>query len=527
MCLRRSRSIRPTATAFPPNSTLRPGQFVEVPLGRRHTTGRGLGGARGRSKRQSEIHRQASRLGAVAKAAARLSSIGFPAGRSRRAAWCCAWRRARPKGAEPAAPRIGVRKTGKAPARLTPARQRVLAALGGRRLSAEIRARRSRRMRSRRHRRLSRRRRSGSRRAGARAAGARSRTRILPRPNSSPTQAQAAQALVAAVDAQAFSATLLEGVTGSGKTEVYFEAVAAALRAGQTGADPAAGNRADRAISRSLRRALRNAPGRMAFGRAGAAARALCGAASPAARSASSPAPVRLCSCPSPNSASSSSMRSMKAPISRKRAFPITRAIWRWCARGWRARRSFSPRRRPRSKRASTPNRGAMAGSSCLRGLASARMPRLAAVDLRREGPPRGRWLSPRLIAGVEEGPRARRTIAAVPQPARLCAADAVPHLRPSLPMPQLLGLARRAPLSPRASLPPLRPCRKAPGHLPGMSGGRQPDRLRARRRAARGRGAGCCSRRRGCSFCPPIFPAAWSICAVNWRRRPKAPTTS
>jgi primosomal protein N' (replication factor Y) (superfamily II helicase) len=31
-------------------------------------------------------------------------------------------------------------------------------------------------------------------------------------------------------------------------------------------------------------------------------------------------------------------------------------------------------------------------------------MPRLAAVDLRREGPPRGRWLSPRLIVGVEEG---------------------------------------------------------------------------------------------------------------------------
>ena len=32
---------------------------------------------------------------------------------------------------------------------------------------------------------------------------------------------------------QGFSATLLDGVTGSGKTEVYFEAVKAALRAGQ------------------------------------------------------------------------------------------------------------------------------------------------------------------------------------------------------------------------------------------------------------------------------------------------------
>ncbi|MGH7005971.1 MAG: replication restart helicase PriA, partial [Alphaproteobacteria bacterium] len=46
-------------------------------------------------------------------------------------------------------------------------------------------------------------------------------------------QAAAAGTLTAAVDARAFSATLLEGVTGSGKTEVYFEAVAAALRAGR------------------------------------------------------------------------------------------------------------------------------------------------------------------------------------------------------------------------------------------------------------------------------------------------------
>jgi primosomal protein N' (replication factor Y) len=44
--------------------------------------------------------------------------------------------------------------------------------------------------------------------------------------------AQAAR-LRAAVLAQEFSVTLLEGVTGSGKTEVYLEAVAAALRRGQ------------------------------------------------------------------------------------------------------------------------------------------------------------------------------------------------------------------------------------------------------------------------------------------------------
>ncbi len=48
----------------------------------------------------------------------------------------------------------------------------------------------------------------------------------------SPAQATAAEALRAAV-AGGFSATLLDGVTGAGKTEVYFEAVAAALDAGR------------------------------------------------------------------------------------------------------------------------------------------------------------------------------------------------------------------------------------------------------------------------------------------------------
>jgi primosomal protein N' (replication factor Y) len=43
-------------------------------------------------------------------------------------------------------------------------------------------------------------------------------------------QAEAAEALRAAVTAKTFSASLLDGVTGSGKTEVYFEAVAEALK---------------------------------------------------------------------------------------------------------------------------------------------------------------------------------------------------------------------------------------------------------------------------------------------------------
>ena len=46
-------------------------------------------------------------------------------------------------------------------------------------------------------------------------------------------QQAAAASLCDQVDAQSFEVTLLDGVTGSGKTEVYFEAIAAALRLGK------------------------------------------------------------------------------------------------------------------------------------------------------------------------------------------------------------------------------------------------------------------------------------------------------
>ncbi len=51
-------------------------------------------------------------------------------------------------------------------------------------------------------------------------------------PELSPDQRAAADALVAALDG-GFSVAVIDGVTGSGKTEVYFEAVAAALAAGR------------------------------------------------------------------------------------------------------------------------------------------------------------------------------------------------------------------------------------------------------------------------------------------------------
>jgi primosomal protein N' (replication factor Y) len=47
------------------------------------------------------------------------------------------------------------------------------------------------------------------------------------------SQTQAVQALVSAVDGKNFSVSLLDGVTGSGKTEVYYEAIAQTLRLGR------------------------------------------------------------------------------------------------------------------------------------------------------------------------------------------------------------------------------------------------------------------------------------------------------
>ncbi|MES2035851.1 MAG: DEAD/DEAH box helicase, partial [Pseudomonadota bacterium] len=55
-----------------------------------------------------------------------------------------------------------------------------------------------------------------------------------PSPELNPGQAAAAEVLVGMVQAGGFQAALLDGVTGSGKTEVYLEAVVAALNADPT-----------------------------------------------------------------------------------------------------------------------------------------------------------------------------------------------------------------------------------------------------------------------------------------------------
>ena len=223
---------RPYSYFVPRGIVVAPGDFVEVPLGTRMTNGIVWEARPGTRERAN--------LKAVA---ARLDIPPLPANLRKFIDWVARWTLS-PRGmvlrmaigapfqAGPEPARIGVRLAGLPPRRMTPARARVLAAAeGGLAFSKAALAE-----------------------AAACSSGVIDtlidegtlETIALPpepvalacdpafaRPALEAAQENAASILTERVHARAFSVTLLEGVTGSGKTEVYFEAVAMALEAGR------------------------------------------------------------------------------------------------------------------------------------------------------------------------------------------------------------------------------------------------------------------------------------------------------
>jgi primosomal protein N' (replication factor Y) len=213
--------------ALPDGMALAAGDVVAVPLGTRETVGVVWGVREGGA-------------GNLKRVAGRLDTRPMSEAMRRFVDWI-AWYTLAPKGSALAmalklpdlgraeVPRVGVRLAGPPPKRMTPARRRVLeAAAGGLvHLKRDL--------------------------AGAAGVsmtvldglvdeGTLEAVALAPEPvaeapdpdfartDLSDAQAEAAAALARTVEEGTASVTLLEGVTGSGKTEVYFEAVAQALR---------------------------------------------------------------------------------------------------------------------------------------------------------------------------------------------------------------------------------------------------------------------------------------------------------
>ena len=362
-------------------------------------------------------------------------------------------------------PKFGLVATGKAPARITDARARVLAALAGLETPMPKSA-------------LSRIAQcstgviDGLIEDGALISVALAPERIAAAldpefrpPPLNADQRQAADDLIARVAERAFSATLLEGVTGSGKTEVYFEAVAEALRQGRQALvllpeialtsqflDRFAarfGSRPAEWHSGLTERTRERVWGAAASGEA----RVVVGARSalflPFADlglivvdeehegaykqedgviyNARDMAVVRA--------------RLEKAPVVLASATPALETRfnaetgrYRWL----RLPPASAPRPCPTSRPSTSGAKGRRAGAG----------------SRRRRSP-------------ESSGARTRRTGAPLPQPARLCAPHSLPRLRTSVRMPELRLVAGRAPLPRRACLPSLRPCRRAAEDLP------------------------------------------------------------
>ena len=224
--------LGPYDYAVPEGGALHPGDIVTVPLGPRHVTGVVWDAEPGGV--------EDAKLKEVGE---RLEVPPLPDGLRHLIDWVAGYTLAHPgavlrmalstpEAFRPAAPRVVYGPGGPPPPRMTAARKRVLEVIaeGPPRSRAEIAEQAA----------VSPGVVQGLERAGAVSARevAADAAFAAPDPDAgglklSQAQGLAAEDLVSRVAARKYSATLLEGVTGSGKTEVYFEAVAQALRQGR------------------------------------------------------------------------------------------------------------------------------------------------------------------------------------------------------------------------------------------------------------------------------------------------------
>ncbi len=306
-----------------------------------------------------------------------------------------------PEGAEPAAPRIGIIATGAAPAKSTPARARVLAALAHGAVMPKPKLVEAAAC-------------SVGVIDGLIADGALALAPLpaipVPSPDPAfsdrplePDQAAAAATLAAAVEAREFKPFLLDGVTGSGKTEVYFEAVAAALKIGRQALIlmPEIALTAQFLDRFAARFGVRPAEwhsgvtprqrerlwGACASGEAKAVVGARSALFLPFADLGLIVVDEEHEGAYKQEDGVIYHARDMAVVRARLEKAPIVLAS---------ATPSLETRINAEHGRYGWLRLDSRFGARTL--------PELSAIDLRREGPPRGRWIAPRLIAGIEAG---------------------------------------------------------------------------------------------------------------------------
>ena len=274
-----------------------------------------------------------------------------------------------------------------------------------------------------------------------------------------PAQAEAVERVRSAIAARNPRPLLLDGVTGSGKTAIYVEAIAAALGCRAAGPGARAGDRPRAAAGRSAaprpRRPGRAAPFRSRRRRARRrVAPDPCRRRGHRRRDA-----ARGRSRRSPTSGSSSSTRSTTRPTRatgrRGSRLATRRSGWR----RWRARRSSSGRRRRRSTASAGPGSANTTGSCCpARPVGTATDRSRSSTCARSSRPASAACCRARSSAAIG-GARYRRRRAGDPgpQPARDGIGRAVPRLRSRPGLPGLRAAARLPPGRDDAALPPLR----------------------------------------------------------------------